>query len=183
MDPAHTSSSPESSSGKDRADVAAAARGSLCYGSFGDPTSHVGPSFQAAGVAALTSQVQQLMAAFTAVTAAASPPSALASAPAPVPVPAPAPAPAGGLPRSVHHELLHPLRSAASDVFASEEAKVAFAINHHLTGRARLWGTAEWERRTPACASFQAFITELRLKVLANQPRLGPDATRGTAEY
>jgi len=38
---------------------------------------------------------------------------------------------------------------------------VAFAINH-LTGRARLWGTAEWERQTPVCTSFQAFAAELR---------------------
>jgi len=40
--------------------------------------------------------------------------------------------------------------------FASEEAKVAFTINN-LTGRARLWGTAEWERHTPACFSFNSF--------------------------
>ncbi|KAM7378680.1 hypothetical protein PAMP_004286 [Pampus punctatissimus] len=45
--------------------------------------------------------------------------------------------------------------------FSSEAAKVAFTINH-LTGRARLWGTAEWEKQTPACASFQAFSAELR---------------------
>ncbi len=31
--------------------------------------------------------------------------------------------------------------------FAMEEEKVAFAMNH-LTGRARLWGTAEWHRGT-----------------------------------
>lgn len=45
--------------------------------------------------------------------------------------------------------------------FATEEAKVAFTVNQ-LTGRARLWGTAEWEKKTPACASFQSFSTELR---------------------
>lgn len=45
--------------------------------------------------------------------------------------------------------------------FASEKTRVAYTINH-LTGRARLWGTAEWERKTPACASFQAFAAELR---------------------
>lgn len=27
--------------------------------------------------------------------------------------------------------------------------------------RGRLWGTAEWEKRTSACASFEAFLTEL----------------------
>jgi len=37
--------------------------------------------------------------------------------------------------------------------FSSEETKVPFAINH-LMGRARLWGTAELERRTRACGSF-----------------------------
>ena len=45
--------------------------------------------------------------------------------------------------------------------FSTEAAKVAFTINH-LTGRARLWGTAEWEKQTPACATFQAFSKELR---------------------
>lgn len=60
--------------------------------------------------------------------------------------------------------------------FASEEARVAFTINH-LTGRARLWGTAEWERRTPACSSFQAFAAELR-KVFGVAFR-GPDAAGG----
>ena len=56
--------------------------------------------------------------------------------------------------------------------FATEEAKVAYSITH-LTGRARLWGTAEWERRTPACLSFQAFASELQ-KVFG-VPLWGPD--------
>ncbi len=60
--------------------------------------------------------------------------------------------------------------------FATEGAKVAFTINH-LTGRARLWGTAEWERGTPACTSFQAFAEELR-KVFG-PVSLGPDVTGG----
>ncbi|XP_068186426.1 uncharacterized protein [Antennarius striatus] len=60
--------------------------------------------------------------------------------------------------------------------FATEGARVAFAINH-LTGRARLWGTAEWERGTPACATFQAFGEELR-KVFG-PVSLGPDAAGG----
>ena len=34
----------------------------------------------------------------------------------------------------------------------------------HLTGRARLWGTAEFDRQTLACASFSAFEEEM-LKV------------------
>lgn len=37
---------------------------------------------------------------------------------------------------------------------------MAFTINQ-LTGRARLWGTAEWDKRTPAYASFGAFAAEL----------------------
>ena len=48
------------------------------------------------------------------------------------------------------------------NTYSSETAKVAFTVNH-LTGRARLWGTAEWERQAPACASFQAFASELRM--------------------
>ena len=60
--------------------------------------------------------------------------------------------------------------------FASEDARVAFTVNH-LTGRARLWGTAEWERRTPACSTFQAFAAELR-KVFGEASR-GPDASGG----
>ncbi|KAK9513191.1 hypothetical protein VZT92_026747 [Zoarces viviparus] len=60
--------------------------------------------------------------------------------------------------------------------FASEDARVAFTINH-LTGRARLWGTAEWDRRTPACVSFQSFSAELR-KVFGAVSG-GPDVTGG----
>ncbi|KAF7641874.1 hypothetical protein LDENG_00269710 [Lucifuga dentata] len=44
--------------------------------------------------------------------------------------------------------------------FSTKEAKVAYAISH-LTRRARLWGTAEWDRHTSACSSFQAFAAEL----------------------
>ena len=60
--------------------------------------------------------------------------------------------------------------------FVSETAKVAFTINH-LTGRARLWGTAEWERQTPACASFAAFSAELRQ--VFGEVAQGPDSTGG----
>ena len=31
--------------------------------------------------------------------------------------------------------------------YSSEAAEVAFTVNH-LTGRARRWGSAEWERRS-----------------------------------
>ena len=37
--------------------------------------------------------------------------------------------------------------------FASEEARVAYAVNL-LSGRARLLGTAEWQRGTSTCRSF-----------------------------
>ncbi|KAL2083550.1 hypothetical protein ACEWY4_021323 [Coilia grayii] len=47
--------------------------------------------------------------------------------------------------------------------FSSQATRVAFAINL-LTGRARLWGTAEYQRQSPACRSFDAFAAEL-LKV------------------
>ena len=56
--------------------------------------------------------------------------------------------------------------------FATEEARVAYAITH-LTGRARLWGTAEWEGRTPACSSFQVFASELQR--VFGVPSRGPD--------
>ena len=60
--------------------------------------------------------------------------------------------------------------------FASEEAKVAFTVNN-LTGRARLWATAGWERHTPACYSFSAFATKL-CEVFGVTPR-GPDTSGG----
>lgn len=45
--------------------------------------------------------------------------------------------------------------------FPSEAAKVAYTISL-LTGQAKLWGTAEWERRSASCSSFDSFSTELR---------------------
>ncbi|KAL2083797.1 hypothetical protein ACEWY4_021570 [Coilia grayii] len=44
--------------------------------------------------------------------------------------------------------------------FASEAARVAYTINH-LSGRARLWVTAEFNRQSPACSSFSSFSKEL----------------------
>eukprot|EP00066_Takifugu_rubripes_P017527 XP_011606793.1 PREDICTED: uncharacterized protein LOC105417071 [Takifugu rubripes] len=44
--------------------------------------------------------------------------------------------------------------------FATEAAKVAYTITH-LSGRAWLWGTAEWERQSEACSTFSAFAAEL----------------------
>ncbi|KAI3361596.1 hypothetical protein L3Q82_013736 [Scortum barcoo] len=55
--------------------------------------------------------------------------------------------------------------------FSSEEAKVAFAINH-LMGRACLWGTAEWEQRTPACVSLLWTSRSLHLPMPSKRDRL-----------
>ena len=55
--------------------------------------------------------------------------------------------------------------------FPSEEARVAYTILHH-----RLWGTAEWQRGTPTCRSFQTFAEELR-RVFGTGP-LGAEAGR-----
>ncbi|TWW57322.1 Retrotransposon-derived protein PEG10 [Takifugu flavidus] len=129
----------------------------------------------------VATQVQQLV-------VSVSQPAAPVPAPAPPPpVPAPppgtAPEPRVGTPErySGDPEGCNPFLTNCSILFAlqpytfaSEAAKVAFTINH-LTGRARLWGTAEWERGTPACSSFQAFSAELR-KVFG-PVSLGPDAT------
>ena len=116
--------------------------------------------------AALSAQLQQLMS--------TRPP----AVPGPVPEP-PAPAlpqprmfsePRVGAPERYNGnpELCGPFLTSCSLLFslqpytfATEEARVAYVISN-LTGRALLWGTAEWERRTSACASFQAFSEELR---------------------
>ncbi|MGL5565621.1 MAG: DUF4939 domain-containing protein [Plesiomonas sp.] len=45
--------------------------------------------------------------------------------------------------------------------FPTEQSRVAMMITL-LSGRAALWGTAVWEAQMPCCASFQAFIDELR---------------------
>lgn len=57
------------------------------------------------------------------------------------------------------HKLLPSVLSPALDPLLA--AQVAFVITHR-TGRAQLWGTAEWERQSGACASFAAFSEELR---------------------
>ena len=47
--------------------------------------------------------------------------------------------------------------------FSTEAAKVGYVITH-LTGRARLWGAAEYDRQTLACTCFEALAEEM-LKV------------------
>ena len=135
-------------------------------------------------LAALTAQFQQLTAALSQMAALA--PSAVPSSATPPPViPESISEPRVGAPERYagDPENCNPFLTNCSilfalqpHTFASEEARVAFTINH-LTGRARLWGTAEWERRTPACASFQAFATELR-KVFGTIFQ-GPDSSGG----
>lgn len=50
---------------------------------------------------------------------------------------------------SIHYKLLYPVFPAALlYMHTSEEAKVAFTINH-LRGRLQLWGTAEWDSYVP----------------------------------
>eukprot|EP00064_Thunnus_orientalis_P017628 superscaffoldBa00003800_g17712 len=124
----------------------------------------------------LAGQLQQLTAQLTQApqaSGAASPPAPPATAPALAPAPLPpmdAPEPQVGIPERYEgdRETCGPFLTNSSllfalqpRTFATEGAKVAFVINH-LTSRARLWGTAEWERRSPACASFDLFATELR---------------------
>uniref|UniRef100_A0A3P9H2B5 DUF4939 domain-containing protein n=1 Tax=Oryzias latipes TaxID=8090 RepID=A0A3P9H2B5_ORYLA len=43
--------------------------------------------------------------------------------------------------------------------FPSEQSKVAFALSY-LTGRAKRWGLAEWERGAEMCRSFRVFSTQ-----------------------
>ena len=45
--------------------------------------------------------------------------------------------------------------------FPSDRARVAYVISL-LTGRAKEWGTAEWQRQSPICSSFLLFSKELR---------------------
>ena len=139
-------------------------------------------TYLAAQLQQLTATVQQLAA-------------AVVAAPAPLPMP-PAPAsafspmgfspeprvgtperyagePEGCSPFLTNCSILFALQP---HTFASEAARVAFTVNH-LTGKARLWGTAEWERQTPACSSFPAFSAELR-KVFG-PVSVGPDAAGG----
>lgn len=44
--------------------------------------------------------------------------------------------------------------------FASEAAKVTFTINHQ-SGRARLWGTEEYDRGSSPCSSFDLLALEM----------------------
>ncbi len=122
-------------------------------------------------LAALASQLQQL----TSLLTQSATPMLSPAPPAPVPAAAPllptdAPEPWVGTPECYDGdpETCGPfltncslLFSLQPRTFASEQAKVAFTINH-LMGRARLWGTAELERQSPSCASFQSFAEELR---------------------
>ena len=60
--------------------------------------------------------------------------------------------------------------------FPTERSKVAYIISL-LTDRAKLWGTAEWEKQSPACSSAEMFSAELR-KVF-DHTASGREAARG----
>lgn len=136
---------------------------------------------------ALTTQVQQLTTTLAQLTTADQPAPAARAPPAPTgsDVPGPALEPRVGVPERyggdpdgcgpfiTNCSILFALQP---QTFATEQAKVAFTVNH-LTGKARLWGTAEWDRQTAACASFSAFAAELQ-KVFGPVSR-GPDAEGG----
>ncbi|KAF7700276.1 hypothetical protein HF521_003234, partial [Silurus meridionalis] len=59
--------------------------------------------------------------------------------------------------------------------FPDELTKVAYVISL-LSGKAKRWATAEWERRSSVCASYRAFSEELRKIFDSATPR--QDAAR-----
>ncbi|KAI5087420.1 nephrocystin-4-like, partial [Silurus meridionalis] len=59
--------------------------------------------------------------------------------------------------------------------FPDELTKVAYVISL-LSGKAKRWATAEWERRSSVCASYRAFSEELRKILDSATPR--QDAAR-----
>lgn len=65
-----------------------------------------------------------------------------------------------GRPATCSSPTAHSFFSLHPHTFAMKETKVSFVINQ-LTGRAQLWGTVEWERRSSACAFFDWFAVEL----------------------
>uniref|UniRef100_A0A8C5GZJ6 CCHC-type domain-containing protein n=1 Tax=Gouania willdenowi TaxID=441366 RepID=A0A8C5GZJ6_GOUWI len=139
-------------------------------------------------IATLSAQIQQLAVTVTQLVTAVDPNPAPAPPSADLAPPLPVSEPRVGTPERYggDPEGCNPFLTNCSILFAlqphtfsTERAKVAFAINH-LIERARLWGTAEWERQTPACSSFQAFADELR-KVFG-ETSLGPDAGGGLLE-
>uniref|UniRef100_A0A8C5DBT5 CCHC-type domain-containing protein n=1 Tax=Gouania willdenowi TaxID=441366 RepID=A0A8C5DBT5_GOUWI len=136
-------------------------------------------------IATLSVQIQQLAVTVTQLVTAVGPNPAPAPPPADLAPPLPVSEPRVGTPERYggDPEGCNPFLTNCSILFAlqphtfsTERTKVAFAINHR-TERARLWGTAEWERQTPACSSFQAFADEL-CKVFG-ETSIGPDAGGG----
>lgn len=89
-------------------------------------------------------------------------PSAPVATPGPEPLVAP-PARYGGEPADcraflVQCELQFELQPSC---FPTERSRVAYVISL-LTGRARLWGTAEWERDSEICNTFKSFSDKLQ---------------------
>lgn len=60
--------------------------------------------------------------------------------------------------------------------FPTEQSRVAYIVSL-LTGRARDWATAEWERQSPICATVQLFAAEFRKVFDIVTP--GREAARG----
>ncbi|KAF7649549.1 hypothetical protein LDENG_00139490 [Lucifuga dentata] len=120
---------------------------------------------QEQAISSLAAQVQQLMQALSQTLTPAPSPAATALAPSRM-VSEPrvgtpehyASEPEGFNPFLMNCSILFALQPLT---FSTVKAKVAYGISH-LTGRARLWGTAEWERCTNACSSFLTFAAELR---------------------
>ncbi|KAI5099164.1 hypothetical protein C0J45_11303, partial [Silurus meridionalis] len=109
---------------------------------------------------------------------------AVSAAPAPVPPTAPrcgvhlpTPERFAGQPGECHPFLLSceiTFQLQASS-FPDELTKVAYVISL-LSGKAKRWATAEWERRSSVCASYRAFSEELRKIFDSATPR--QDAAR-----
>ena len=108
--------------------------------------------------------------------------------PAPVPVVPLQPVPAASTPLAPEPKVGHPERfdgdptklgaflttcriqfALQPRTFASDTVKVGYVVNQ-LTGRALQWGAAEFDRQSPACASFEALAAEMQKVFDAGSP-------------
>ena len=63
-----------------------------------------------------------------------------------------------------------------SSTFPTERSRVAYILSL-LSGRAKDWGTTEWEKQSPICSSVKLFSTELRK--IFDHATPGREAARG----